>query len=291
MMAPGKPLVDPASGRPLHVLVTRPSGQAEETASLVHELGGTALVAPCLRLAPPEDPDAARAALLRALDGKPQAIAFASTNAVHATCRLLGESLAPLAVPGLILAAVGPQTARALTSHGLSPTLIADGGTGAALATALAQKLGLEATGAEAAAVRVVLPRAEESRTELEDGLHAAGYRLETCAVYRMLPATPAELTEAVAALVAGAVDLVPLGSPRTAATLLGALGDRAGELLRKPVIGAIGETTRAALHAAGVEVAYALSPPAVSFRALLIELAAAYHRREQPVRPPPPLL
>jgi hypothetical protein len=57
------PLTDPASGRPLQVLITRPSGQAEETASLVEALGGAALVAPCLRLAPPADSPGTRGAL------------------------------------------------------------------------------------------------------------------------------------------------------------------------------------------------------------------------------------
>ena len=47
------------------VLLTRPAGQAEETAELVRQAGGEPLVFPCLRPGPPADAQPLHAALAR----------------------------------------------------------------------------------------------------------------------------------------------------------------------------------------------------------------------------------
>src|SRR5262249_55069780 len=89
---------------------------------------------------------------------------------------------------------------------------------------------------------------------------------------YRTVKAPPERLAAAVSALRAGAVDLVPIGSPRTAEVLLAALGEGGPALLRSAAVGAIGETTAAALRGAGVTVDAVAE--GASFPRLLLQLA-----------------
>ena len=103
-------------GRPLRVLLTRPAGQAEETAELVRQAGGEPLVFPCLRPGPPSDaqPLHAALALLRTqgFDG------LALTSA-HAVAQVL-ETLQQMPASELVVAAVGPRTAAALQQAGIA---------------------------------------------------------------------------------------------------------------------------------------------------------------------------
>ncbi len=254
---------------PLRVLITRPEEQAPETAELVRAAGGTALVHPCLRLAPPDDPRPLHQALHEL--GRFTWVALASANAA----RLVAPAL--LAGPARpLLAAVGPRTAASLEELGLQVALCARAATAEGLAAELLAAV--RARGRDPAAERVLLPRAAEGREALGEGLAAAGVQVTAVTAYQMVAATTAELAGLVALLQDGAVDLVPFGSPRTAELALAAVGPAAAALLGRCTVGAIGKTTAAALTARGVRVD--VSGAGATFAELLRALAAAHRER-----------
>lgn len=84
------------------------------------------------------------------------------------------------------VAAVGPATAAALSAAGITPDLVADPGSGAALVAAFPEGPG-----------RVLIPGAEDHSAEPTAGLAAKGWEVRNVAVYRThaLP-LPAEIVE-----------------------------------------------------------------------------------------------
>jgi hydroxymethylbilane synthase len=149
----------------------------------------------------------------------------------HAAARLAGQS----APPGVLVAAVGPTTARELDSAGMRCDVVGEGG-GRELAEALGARL--------ARGARVLFPCAEAARPDLAEGLAAHGIEIEPLVVYRTVPAS-------VAGGSAGPADARVHLSPSAveAAVALGAESEDAGPLVRV----AIGATTAAALEAAGL--------------------------------------
>jgi uroporphyrinogen-III synthase len=256
---------------PLRVLITRPEDQAHETAELVRAAGGTALLHPCLRLAPPADPGPLQAALHELTQFT--WVAIASANAA----RLLAPALLACRQRPL-LAAVGPRTAASLHEHGLAVELCASASTAEGLSAELLAAL--HTRGRDPRAERVLLPRAAEGREALAAGLLAAGVAVTVVTAYRMLPPAPEELAALVALLHEGALDLIPFGSPRTAEIALTALGATAAALLRRFSVGAIGATTAAALTARGVRVDARTGDAAPSTFAELLRALAASHRQ-----------
>jgi uroporphyrinogen-III synthase len=267
--------------RGLRVLLTRPAEQADETAAWVRAVGGEALCCPCLVLGPPPDPGpldrALRAAASLGEDGPAERWAWTSANAVRAVAaRLRHLSLTPAVLDRARVrhAAVGARTTAALREIGLLPGLVMEGEASTAEGLAAAILHTWELGRGE----RVLLPRAAQGREALAEALARAGAQLSSLPAYEMAPAPPADLAEAAAALRAGAVALVPLGSPRTAATLLEALGEDGKALLGQTVVGAIGATTAAALREMGVRVDVVAA--GADFRALIEEMAAHVKRK-----------
>lgn len=95
------------------------------------------------------------------------------------TSRHAARRLAGLSVPaGVIVAAVGPATAEALTQVGLAPDAVGQSG-----ARALAESLELKQ------GARVLFPCAESARTDLTDALVARGVQVERLVLYRTVNA------------------------------------------------------------------------------------------------------
>lgn len=259
-----------AGDRPLRVLITRPEDQADESAALVRAAGGEPLVSPCLRVAPPAD-DAPLRSALQALD-RFDAVAVTSAHAAAAIAGALAER-ARRGAPLPLIAAVGPRTAAGLRSRGV-PVDVVGAGDGSELGAALIARLADRGPASGQRGGRVLLPQAEEARDELRAALVRAGLATEVVVAYRMVPAAPAELGSLVQAVREGAADLAPFTSPRSAQVALAALGPDAAVLLRRLRVGAIGETTAAALRAAQVRIDAV--PPRPTFELLLRCLAAA---------------
>jgi uroporphyrinogen III methyltransferase/synthase len=166
-------------------------------------------------------------------------LAFASEHAVDAFLGALfstGEDLR--ALHGVKLAAVGAATAARLAEHHLHADLTGSGG-GSELAADI-RRAGWDGP------VRVL--GAHEGRQELADGLRAAGYQVDAVEAYDTVPDQDG-LRRAAREHEARPFDAIAFASPKGVRAFL----DIAG--LGGAKIGAIGQTTRAALEAAGVKV------------------------------------
>jgi len=167
----------PQSSLPLAaagVLVTRPDHQADGLCRLIDEAGGVPIRFPSIAIAPPDDPDAARAVLSRFADY--HLVLFISANAVRCALELAGGATTPAHTQRI--AAVGRATANALRDAGIRVDLqpISDFSSESLLALDEMQKL----QGSE-----VLIVRGHGGRELLTDTLSARGARVSYAEVYR----------------------------------------------------------------------------------------------------------
>lgn len=263
-MKAGTPRLD---GR--RVAVTRGKQGGDALTERLRALGAEVLDCPAIAVSPPDAAaQAAADAVLRRLDDFDWAV-FASGNAVDWTlARLASLGLGPGELSRLRLAAVGPATAERLAGGVRAPDLVPPEASGAALAEALA---------AQVRGRRVLVPRAEEGRPELVDGLRAAGAEVVAPVVYRTVPAPPESLRPLADALDRGEVDAVVFMSPSAVKSVVAALGARAG-LLGRTVVAVVGPTTAEAAAAAGLRVD--VQPAAARGEALADAIAARLEAR-----------
>lgn len=237
-------------------LLTRDPAEAQAYASALAPLGFGVLAMPVTHTVPGE-----LDALVHALDdGAYAAIVVTSPRAVEQLARAVTASEHARGVrPALPdVWAVGPATKRALEAAQL-PAQLPDGvRDGAELASYLV-------TTRSFAGQRVLLPRAEEGRTEVHDTLRAAGAEVVLVAAYRTVAVAPddASLDEGCALLVRGGAAVCAVFAPSQVRALAAAIAARDHELSALVTqFCAIGETTAAALRAAGVhDVAVAPEP------------------------------
>ena len=112
------------------ILCTRPAGADAELVALLRAAGALADALPVLATSPI---DGGVHALDRALEERPDwAVAFTSATAVAVAEPLLHRLI------GRVVAAVGPASARALASHGVTATVVPTLSTARALGAALA---------------------------------------------------------------------------------------------------------------------------------------------------------
>ena len=224
------------------VAVTRPRSEEDTLSARLVELGAEVLEAPAIVLGPPaSSADFDRALAELAGTGW---IAFASANAVERTVARAGElGIAAAALAAPRLAAIGAITAAKVARLLRPPDLVSPAARGEALAAALAPLV---------RGLRVLVPRAEEGRPELLDGLAAAGADVVAPVAYRTQAAPPGSLEPLGAALRAGALDAVAFASPSAVRSVVAAVG---AALLARAVLAAIGPTTAAEIRACGLEV------------------------------------
>lgn len=160
----GAPLVSP-------VLLTRTPADNAVLARLLTARGVEVRELPCLRVEPVPDPRLPR---------EHAAVAFGSRRGAQALAPHLGRLL-----DGVLVGAVGPTTARALTALGHPPDLVADPPVGEVLAGLLADRL--------PPGGRVVAVRGDLRGGSLEPALAALGVPVEPLVAYRHLdPEVPA---------------------------------------------------------------------------------------------------
>jgi uroporphyrinogen-III synthase len=224
----------------VRVLVTRPRERAGELCFLLEDEGAEVLTLPLLELIPPEDPRPLRAAAERVQ--RYAWIAFASPSAVQALVEAVREAGAWDHLQRARMAAVGPKTAQAAREYGLRIQVEASAATGAGLAEALKGSVQPEE--------ELLLPVAQEGRTDLFDALSMAGVRVTRVVAYRSVKA---EVDAAVLEALAGAPpDVALFSSPRTAEAFLELTGERGRDLLERARRVAIGPTTASALERMG---------------------------------------
>jgi uroporphyrinogen-III synthase len=160
------------------ILITRPRTQAADLCDKLAALGAVPIVFPTIEIAPLADPALLDEAI-RHLHHY-QWIIFTSVNGVKAFWDRLNSVGADLA-PARRIAAIGPATARALESQGVTVTLIPD----EYVAEAIVDKIG------DVRGQRILLPRADIAREALAIELQQRGAVVDEIAAYRTLPAAP----------------------------------------------------------------------------------------------------
>ncbi len=240
-------------GVPAPAVVTRDSVDAAPYAAALAPLGLVVIPMPVTRTEAAADPEALAAALD---DGEYAAIVVASARAAQELTRAAGRSRSPrTTLPELPeVWAVGPATKRVLDEAQVGAQLPPDVKDGADLAARLV-------AARELAGKRVLVPRAEDGRTEALDVLRAAGAIVVDVPAYRTVAAVaddPSIRNGRVALLAHAPICCVFAPSQVMA---LGAILEQCQtsfatlETWTPPTrFCAIGETTAQALRAAGIQ-------------------------------------
>lgn len=242
----GAPAAGPLAGR--RVLVTRPPHQAAELSDRIRAAGGTPYEAPTI-VTGPGDRTGMHAAVRGLVVGRFVGVCVTSVNGVEslvAACDAAGvDPGAALRSPRFV-GAVGTRTADRL--HELTrrrADVVPAVATGAALGDALPRGGG-----------ELLLPRGDLAATDLDVRARTRGYLPVPVVAYRTT--TAARLPdEIVAALAAGAFDLVTFTSASTVRGFVALVGDRpwSGRVV------SIGPVTSAACAELGLDVAAEAGP------------------------------
>jgi uroporphyrinogen III methyltransferase/synthase len=228
--------------RPLfgkRVLVTRPREQADELVERLESMGAEAIVAPLIRILPPEDYGPLDAACERA--GAFDWIVFSSTNGVDAfmeRLRRTGQDLRALA--GVKLCVVGTATAERLAHYRLKADLIPSEFRADAVVSAIGEA-------ADVRGLAVLLPRADIGREVIGDQLRSQGAAVTEVVAYRTVAAETEREGEPdiYRMLLDRRIDVVTFTSAsavRNFVTVVGA--EPAADLLRTTVVACIGPVT-----------------------------------------------
>ena len=234
----------PLSGR--RIMITRPREQAGSITRALEGLGAAVIELPTIELVPPQDYGPLDGAVrnLKRYDW----IVFTSVNGVKAFFeRLASLGGKPEDLKGARLAAIGPETARSLTSRGLEVDLVPAEFRAEGILEGFKPK--------EVKGKRFLLPRAAVAREVLPQTLREWGAEVDVVEAYRTLAA---KVSTGVFndLLSKKKVDMVAFTSSSTVKHFLdllpGALGK---ELLRGVAVACIGPITRQTAEEGGMKV------------------------------------
>jgi uroporphyrinogen-III synthase len=228
----------PLAGR--RIVVTRTREQAAGVVDRLHALGAAVVVIPLISTVPIATPDeiVRSAAELRSAP-EPQWVAFSSATAV----RLVAGAAGVEALAGMLVAAVGPATARVLEDAGMVPDLVAADHDASGLVAAMLQR-GI-------AGATVWFPAAEGASERLVEALREHGAKVAVQHIYRSV--MPDAAPERLRAAIDDGVDAITLTSGSTARHLASILG--AASLPAGISIVCIGDQTAREARAAGLPV------------------------------------
>jgi uroporphyrinogen III methyltransferase/synthase len=226
--------------RPLfgkRVLITRPREQAGELARRIEASGGEALLAPSIRIQPIPDPD------LSGLEEGYDWVVFTSVNGVRcfrAALRAAGYDLRR--VGRARIAAIGPETARAVEDAGLRVDFVPS----RFVAEQVAEEFPEPLTGK-----RVLLPRARVARELLPERWRGDGARVDVVPVYESVP-DEGDVENVREQLLAREVDVVTFTASSTVEGFLARFGNLDLSYL---TVACIGPITADAARNAGLRV------------------------------------
>ncbi|HYM56210.1 MAG TPA: uroporphyrinogen-III C-methyltransferase [Solirubrobacteraceae bacterium] len=220
----------PLAGRT--VAVTRARAQASGLARRLEALGARVVQAPVIRIEPLPGPP---------LDPSPyDLVCVTSPNGVAGLFeRLAAADRDARSLAGARMAAIGPDTARALAEHGIAADVLPERSVAEALVEALA----------EAPVKRALVARASRARDVIPDALRDRGAEVDVLSVYETVaePLSPDALTAARGA------DYITFTSSSTVRFFLEAGGGEAG-LSPATRIVSIGPVTSETLREHGLE-------------------------------------
>ncbi len=236
--------LQPLAGR--RIVVTRARAQADELTGALTALGAEVIAAPVIRIEPLPDLTPLRAALADL--SRYSWIVFTSRNTVDVVCdRLAGWGVATAAIAARPVAAIGPATAAALAERGIAPALVPPKFVAESVLVALAERGSLQGA-------RILLPRAEQARDALPDGLRALGAVVDVIPVYRTVAETT-DGAELATQLAAGRVDVVTFTSSSTVQHFVELVG-REAAVGSRYAAAVIGPVTAATARELGLPVA-----------------------------------
>lgn len=234
----------PLAGR--RIVVTRAREQAGDLVESLAALGADVVVAPTIRIEPLADLGPLRDALGAA--ARYQWIVFTSQNTVKVVWDSMTRwGLDASVFRGVPVAAIGPATADALAERGVSPALVPDRFVAEAVVEALAAREDLRDK-------RVLLPRAQEARDTLPEGLRARGATVDVIPVYRAAP-EQSDGAALGAELLAGLIDAVTFTASSTVRNFTDLVGRDAATCGRFATA-VIGPITAATARSLGIAVA-----------------------------------
>ena len=239
------------------VLVPRTKEQAGALSDQLTRYGAVGVEVPTISVEPPRTPQQMERAITGLVSGRFQWVAFTSVNAVKAVREKFEEyGLDARAFAGLKVAAVGEQTAAALTAFGVRPDLVPSSEQSSA---------GLLEDFPEYDAIfdpinRVFLPRADIATDTLVAGLIELGWEVEDVTAYRTVRAAPppAETREAIKT---GGFDAVLFTSSSTVRNLVGI----AGKPHASTIVACIGPATAKTAEEHGLRVDVMAEHPSVA--------------------------
>jgi uroporphyrinogen-III synthase len=239
------------------ILITRPRARANGFAEKLRLAGFESVFFPVIEIQPIKN----NPALDRALEKLNcyEWIVFTSVNGVEVVFDVLARNevtkQSPTEIQGLLrsarsdmtpkVAAIGPKTAEALQSHGLTPDFVPVEYVAESILPGLGDLQGKW----------VLLPRAEIARKALPEAIVAAGGLAHEIAVYKTLPAQPD--SNGLAALQAG-VDWITFTSPSTVRNFIEIVRNHKMDpfhLTGSPKVACIGPITERAAREEGFEV------------------------------------
>jgi uroporphyrinogen III methyltransferase/synthase len=240
----GKGSARPLSGR--RILITRPRAQAASLARLIEERGGEVIEFPAIEIVPPR----AYERLDRAIQelASYQWVIFTSVNGVRFfldRARELKRGTDTLQI--IKIAAIGPETARELARHQIKVDLLPGEYRAEGILAGLdpLQMRGL----------RILLPRAAESRAVLPDTLRKWGAEVEVVEAYRTVPVARGA-SRLCAELASGEIDMVTFTSSSTVKAFVALMTDAGDKgLMRRVGAACIGPVTRETAEQAGLRV------------------------------------
>jgi uroporphyrinogen III methyltransferase/synthase len=233
----------PLFGR--RVIVTRPRAQAAVFIDLLTDAGAEAIPCPTIEIVPPPSWGNVDAALKRVEEFN--WVIFTSANGVEVFFQRLSQLGRDLRVLHRArLAAVGPQTARALGERGLLVDVVPREFRAEAVAEAI-KHVGVRGA-------KILLPRAAGAREILPAMLREAGAFVEEVATYQTVPA-PTDTSAVRSMLQEGRVDLVTFTSSSTVRNFVALLGEDALPLLARTIVGCIGPITADTARELGLDV------------------------------------
>ena len=260
----------PLFGR--RIAVTRPREDAAELSDRLAALGAQTIVAPMIRMAPPED----WGPLDKAIDDVETAdwIIFTSVNAVDQFMQRLyrgGRDVRQL--KGVRICAVGPSARERLLRYGLHPDL-------APLAFRAEGVVEALAAHEPVAGKRYLLPRADVGRERLAEALREAGAEVRDVVAYRALPADPDpdHDPDLYRLLLDGEVDAVTFTSAASVWNFASTYGvDQAADLLQQTAVAVCGPVTAEAAVRLGIPVS--IMPAEYTLDALVDSIATHFRR------------
>ena len=232
----------PLFGR--RIVVTRPREDAAEFLSRLEALGAETILAPAIRIEPPEDPSPLREAVCGASDF--DWIVFTSARGVDAWFGVMDEAgLDARALAGRCIATIGPATAARLAARGIQADIQPEHFTSAALAETLV-------AAGDIAGAKILLPRADIAPKDLAEALADRGATVREVVAYRTVP-DPGAMAAVVERLAHKTIDWITFTSASTVRNFCMAAGvDRMRA--SGAHLASIGPVTSAALRVAALE-------------------------------------